>query len=165
MCLTTNNGYRVKGKEVKINDINPEDIPQAIKNELEQTPASQLDILYLRRSSHVNAGLIDALTVNVQNINNKLDTMIEAFDKQLRVTVVNGKKQERPITELIAELWEMHHDERDQSIVKTFIYKHRKKIYFFFAGFLVINVLFRTQMHQAVDFFAEYFLTIIKWIF
>lgn len=166
MCKTTNNGYKLNnGAELKITEIHPDDIPEPVRKELEQSPASQLDILYIRASNHRNAKQIDDLNTNIQEIGTKLDTMIETFTKQLKVVVVNGKEEERPITELIGELWEQHHDKRNVSIIRKFIYHHRRK--FLAAGiiFLVISVVFKEYLHIALEWIGDNFLEIMKWIF
>lgn len=166
MCKTTNNGYKMQdGAEVKFANIDPDTIPEAVKKELEQSPASQLDILYIRANNHRNAKLIDELNSTVQNIDVKLDKMINTFTKQLVVEVVNGKKQERPITELIGELWELHHDARDVSVIRSFVWKHRR-IFLFLAGLFVFsNLLFRQQLHAVIDWIANNIETIFKWIY
>lgn len=166
MCKTTNNGYKLQdGGEVNFANIDPETIPEAVRKELEQTPASQLDVLYIRANNHRNAKMIDELNSTVQNIDGKLDTMIETFNRQLVVEVVNGKKQVRPITELIGELWELHHDTRDVSIIRNFIWKHRKIFLFLSGVFILLNMLFRQQLHTTIDWVANNFESILKWLF
>ena len=166
MCKITERGYKLAdGEEVKITEVHPDDIPEQVRKELEQAPASQLDVLYIRAANHRNAALIDQLNSNVETIGEKLDTMIETFTKQLKVTVVNGKEEERFITELIAELWEQHHDLRSVSVIRRFIYSHRRKFLAAAITFLVASVLFNEPLHDLLEWVRDNALELFKMIF
>lgn len=150
---------------MKITDIHPDLIPEAVRNELEQTPASQLDILYLRLANNNNSNQIKDLANSISKMDIKLDGMIEAFSKQLKVEVVNGKKEERLITELIAELWEQHQDSRNVSIIRKFIYLHRRKFLVITAMLFTMLVLLKEPIHNTLEWLSKNFFDILKWIF
>jgi len=91
--------------------------------------------------------------------------MIKTLNKQLKVIVVNGKEEERLITELIAELWEQHHDFRNVSIIRKFVYNHRRKFLAAAISFLVVSVIFKDALHVALEWIGSNIFEIVKWIF
>ena len=166
MCKPTQDGYKLNsGKELKVTSLHPDELPEQVRNELDKSPASQLDILYLRTNMHRNAQNIDTIQATLVNIDASLSQLTETFSNQLQVEVVNGKKEVRPITELIAELWEMHKDQRDIPVIRKFFYRNRVKFSVAAVIFLVVNLLFREQLHQLIDWIAENIFHIIKWLF
>lgn len=166
MCEIFSDGYKLKnGKLLKITDVHPDELPEYVRKELEQSPASQLEMLYLRTNMHRNAKNIDSIASDIATITEALKGMSEKFDKQLSVEVTNGKTELRPITELIAELWERDQDRRDASSLSRILKKHKKKIFFLLALFLFFNVFFKEHVHQMVDWIANNVLNILKWLF
>lgn len=165
MCEVTPNGYRINGEELKIPDLHPEDLPDPVRKELEKSPATQLDILFLRHNMHRNSTNIDKINKEIGTIGQKIDKFIASFDNQLKVEVTNGKKTIRPITELIAELWEHDTKNREMSVIKKFLKKHHKGIMFGAIGFFLANAVFRTQVHTLIDFIADHIADIFKWLF
>ena len=70
----------------------------------------------------------------------KIETEISELKKNLTVTVVNGKRMEKPLNEAVAEIWDGTAILRDANKIHGVFRKYR--IYRIILGLIGIGILF-----------------------
>lgn len=145
-------------------DNNWDELPEAVSEELEQSPASQLDIFYIRKTLSNHAKSFEEISNSMKKIETSLEDAAKSFKQSLFVEVVNGKTEERNIGELIKELWERDATKRDVKNLKDIIFRNKRKTIAALLTLLFFLIVFRDRVVVFIDWLANNFFDIIKWI-
>jgi hypothetical protein len=151
---------KVKLKDGKLlnyySGLNPDDLTDPVKEELSQLPASQLDILYIRKNIHAHGNTLQSISGNVEMIQKDIEKINESMDKALYVEIINGKTTKRLISDVIAEIYQRESLRRDISKILQTTGRHKTVIYGFLIVLIVINLFFGAEIKLLLDLAKEH---------
>ena len=163
------NGFILQtGEKVNFMDINPDDLPKGVVDELQQSPASQLDILYIRRNLHKQSnhlqGLEGRFVQSFDDLQKQIKILSENVEKALWADVTNGTKHRRLIGELIAEMYTREATRRDVTYLATLIKKNKKSFLTIMLTLITIAVVIRAHLGKLLDWTALHIFDLFKWL-
>jgi hypothetical protein len=153
------------GKILNYNGLNPDDLTDSVKSELAQIPASQLDILYIRKNIHAHGDALQSISGNLGIIQKDVGEITKALDKALYVEIVNGKKTKKLISEIIAEMYQRESLRRDFSKLFQMLGRHKKVLYTVLISIIIVNLFFGGEIKVILDLAREHLWSWITSIF
>jgi hypothetical protein len=160
MCEPFINSYKSKsGVEVQITpNINPNDIPASVKAELEQTPASQLDLLYVR--SEMKEHHQELKKIKNAALTNRDE--LKAIKSNFYVKVKNGKEETRHMSDLILDMYNRETNRRHLGDFINLLSRHKKLVYFLIAVVLLLSLGFHSKISAALSWLSNNLLEVLK---
>ena len=146
--------------EVRPN-INLDEIPDAVRRELEKSTASQLDLLIVR--SNLAENKAETKKVKALAIENRdhLKDLTEKFYVQIN----NGRNERKHISDLILDMYERETNRRHFDYFKNLISRHRKLVVGLIMFSILSNVVLRNQIRDLLEWISQHVFDLLKLIF
>ena len=156
-------GYTLNGK--LITPMNIKDLTDDEIRQLSETHASAWEILKIRASNHelINAinRVFSSCAMNCESALNssiEISKQLKTIQDSLLVTQINGTIKKRPVSEVVAELLELHKPDRKRKALLEAVAQYKRLIYLLLLTIIGVSFFFHAAINQLLQ-------SIQGWIF
>jgi len=162
MCETTIEGYTTKeGIQIKVNNIDKE-IPAKVREELQKSNATQLDILYIRSVLENNGKELQTLAKDFKEYVENHKAVIGELKEDLMIEVGNGKSEKRKLKVVISEMYKRERTRRDIKKLKRILHNHKFKVFVIGLIIILLSLAFHKYIDLALVWIGENLINLIK---